>query len=82
MNQYCRYCAFCHDFGCTDVFWCDDKEKELPIEMIKRTNHCKSFGFCNIDIITQKEYKPRGKYKAREKLPDKQMRITWENMNE
>lgn len=56
MKQYCRYCGSCV-YG--DVPYCEVKDKVLTESYIKRENHCKTFEFCNIDVITGKEYAPR-----------------------
>lgn len=56
MKQYCRYCSSCV-FG--DVPYCDVQSKILTESYIKRENHCKDYGFCNIDAISGKEYTPR-----------------------
>ncbi len=57
MNQYCRYCSNCI-YG--DVFYCDEKEITMNEEEVKRSNKCKYFQFCEIDVIDQnRTYKPR-----------------------
>ena len=58
MKQYCRYCAACV-YG--DVPYCEIKGKTLTESYIKRENHCLEYAFCNIDVISGKEYTPRKK---------------------
>lgn len=53
MKQYCRYCGFACD---GDVYYCTEKDKMLSESMLKRTNHCKSYGDCGMDLITGKDH--------------------------
>ena len=69
MNQYCRYCSNCI-YG--DVFYCDEKEITMNEEEVKRSNKCKYFQFCEIDVIDQnRTYKPRKMNKKTKKEYEK-----------
>ena len=60
MAQYCRYCCHCHY---ADVVWCDVKKKTMSENSAKTINHCKDFGFNEIDVFYEgdmnKIYRPR-----------------------
>lgn len=66
MKQYCRYCANCI-YG--DIPYCDIKKQTMNEAYIKRVNNCKDYNFCNIDVISGKDYSPR-KQKAQKQADE------------
>lgn len=57
MAQYCRYCI---ELTTGNGIYCEAKNKELSEAYTKRSNHCKSFIFCQMDAYDEtKRYKPR-----------------------
>ena len=53
MKQYCRYCGFACE---GDAYYCTEKNKILSESTLRRTNHCKSYGDCGMDLITGKDH--------------------------
>ena len=80
MKQYCRYCsnAFWRDEG---VFYCDEKKKFYNESTAKVVNKCKHFDFNSNDLFGMdencnfKQYKPRDKYKTKEKVEDNRISL-------
>lgn len=84
MNQYCRYCCDANLMECENLFWCSMHEKEYPVSKAKRINKCKDFQFNSFDLFGMdehgnfREYKPREKYRKREKSEElEQIQIGW-----
>lgn len=64
MKQYCRYCVHLATGNGT---WCAAHEREMSDSAAKRVNHCKDFGFCEIDAFGENldGYHPREPYRER-----------------
>lgn len=69
-KQYCRYCSYAEDWGgegtnfvCFANAPCGDNGNGIfySAAKAKAVNRCKYYGYCGIDIFTNKEYQPRGK---------------------
>jgi hypothetical protein len=72
MTQYCRYCFYAVNYE--DTLICMAKAPcgnngaghQYPLEKAKRVNHCRSFEFNPLDLLSDnpdgsfREYKPRG----------------------
>ncbi len=69
MKQYCRYCGECHVID-DELYYCNEKEQIMSESQIKRANNCKNYGYTSCgDVITGKQYQPRGAYKKHIKTP-------------
>ena len=64
MTQYCRYCI---SLAYGNGTWCSKHKKEMSDSTAKRVNHCKDFGFCEIDAFGENlaGYHPREPYRER-----------------
>ena len=64
MTQYCRYCI---SLAYGNGTWCSKHKKEMSDSAAKRVNHCKDFGFCEIDAFGENldVYHPREPYRER-----------------
>lgn len=72
MNQYCRYCINC---VLGDAPYCSKHEKTMNESYVKRTNKCKDFDFCEIDVFDHDhKYTPR---KQRQINDLEKNQITW-----
>lgn len=59
MTQYCRYCCNSSLID-DDLAHCNVKDIELDPPALKRSNRCKDFLFCELDVLTQTRiYQPR-----------------------
>jgi hypothetical protein len=59
MTQYCRYCCNASLID-DDLAHCNVKDIELGPPALKRSNRCKDFLFCELDVLTQTRiYQPR-----------------------
>ena len=63
MTQYCRYCI---SLAYGNGTWCSKHKKEMSDSAAKRVNHCKDFGFCEIDAFGEN----LDGYHPREPCPD------------